>query len=381
MSDLDPEDLARAFGQIPVFREMQRLLLSQAGPVNWEIARQLARAVAQAGGPGAVPGPPEHDAFLETSRAAELFVAQRTGLEAPAAVTRLDLMDRAAWADANLDGFRPLIERLAVRLRGRFQEGSVPALPMQGIFDAIGPFLLGVQVGFLVGYLSRRVLGQYDVCVPRGEPGRLYFVYPNILEVERELQVEPQQFRMWLSLHELTHHLELTAVPWTRAHFVGLVERFIDAAEVDSGEVAARLQSLADPDRLAHLLEHPEELLPMLMTPAQESAVSEIQGFMSVLEGYAEWAVAEVGPGLLPEHGKIREGIARRRAERSSAERLLEALFGVDLKLEQYRAGERFVREVAASGHAGRLWEGAANLPTMDEIREPARWLGRVAFS
>jgi coenzyme F420 biosynthesis associated uncharacterized protein len=381
MNEMEPGDLASALSKIPLFREVQRLLFSQTGPVNWEIARQIARAVAQAGEPVAIPGPEERAAFDDACRISEIQVAGCTGLEPPTTLARAEILDRAAWADINLDGFRHLIDRLALRLQGELHKEKTPALGLRPFLDAIGPFLLGLEVGFLVGYLSRRVLGQYDLCLPRGDAGRLYFVYPNITVVERELEVDPAQFRLWVALHEVTHRLEFESVPWVRSHFVGLVERFVDAAELDPSEVTARLSSLANPDELQRLLAHPEELLPMLMSPAQKQLVGEIQAVMSVLEGYAEWAMDEVGRELLPEFSKMREGINRRRAERSLVERLLARLLGLDLKLEQYRAGERFIRAVAAADQLPRLWEGAQNLPTLEETKEPAKWLARVAFA
>ncbi|MGH2768099.1 MAG: zinc-dependent metalloprotease, partial [Actinomycetota bacterium] len=143
----------------------------------------------------------------------------------------------------------------------------------------------------------------------------------------------------------------------------------------------AQLGGLGDPERIARLLEHPEELLPMLVTPAQSEIAGQIQAFMSVLEGYAEWAMDEVGSAILPDQGKMREGISRRRAERSSLGRLLEGLLGLDLKLEHFRAGERFVRAVASAGQLDRLWEGPRTLPALPEVAEPASWLSRVAFS
>lgn len=381
MNEIDPEDLARSLANVPLFREIQRVLGAQTGPVNWELARQIASAVAAAGAHAGAPSDRERAAFEETCRLAELRVTQATGLEAPATLSEVHLLDRVGWASENLLAFRDLIDRLALRLSGQMQAGPAPpVLPLQGFFHALGPLLFGIQVGFLMGYLAHRVLGQYEVCFPRGSPARIYFVFPNIAEAERELEVDPQQFRLWLALHEVTHHLEFQSLDWTRPHFTGLVERFIDAAEVDSSEVADRLQRLGNPEELARVLERPDELLPMMMTSAQQQVLQEIQSFMSVLEGYAEWTMGMVGAEILPEFEKMREGITRRRAERSAVERLLEAFLGLDLKREQYRAGERFVRTLADAGKLDLLWEGPQNLPAIDEVADPAKWLTRVAF-
>src|SRR5207245_4642832 len=163
-------------------------------------------------------------------------------------------------------------------------------------------------VGFLMAFLSRRVLGQYDLCRPRGDLSRLWFVYPNIAEAQASLELDPRQFRMWLALHEVTHQLEFASIPWVRSHFTGLVERFIDAAEIDSGEAMSRLQSLGDPEQLSHLMPHPEELLPMLITPRQQERAREIEPLVAVLDGYAAWTQDQIRAEVLPPVAETREG-------------------------------------------------------------------------
>jgi len=387
-----------ALSSIPLFRELQRLLMSQSGPVNWEIAGQISTAVAQMRGSGDRPSDEERAEFEEACRLAEMRVGQLTGLETPGSITKVEVVDQVEWAQANLEAIRPFMERLSAGLGGAFggdldslgglggleasgSEEEAAAMPMSAALGMLGPLIFGLEVGFLMGFLSRRVLGQYDLCLPRGDLSRLWFVYPNIVEAQASLELDPRQFRMWLALHEVTHQLEFAAIPWVRSHFTGLVERFIDAAEIDSGEATSRLQSLGDPEQLSHLMSHPEELLPMLITPPQQEMAREIETLMALLEGYTEWAMDQIGSEMLPEFSKIREGLNRRKAERSSVERLLEGLLGIDLKPAQYRQGERFARAVAGAGQLPKLWESPATLPTPDELGEPTKWLSRVAFS
>jgi putative hydrolase len=397
--DIDPVEIGMALSSIPLFRELQRLLMAQSSPVNWEIAGQISTAVAQMRGSGDRPGPEEQAEFEEACRLAEMRVGQLTGLESPGSITKVEVVDRVEWAQANLEAIRPFMERLSAGLGGALSGGlgnlgglgglggmssseeEAAAVPMSAALGMLGPLIFGLEVGFLMGFLSRRVLGQYDLCLPRGDGSRLYFVYPNIAEAQASLELDARQFRMWLALHEVTHQLEFAAIPWVRSHFTGLVERFIDAAEIDSGEAMSRLQSLGDPEQLSHLMSHPEELLPMLITPPQQELARQIETLMALLEGYTEWVMDQVGSELLPEFSKIREGLNRRKAERSSVERLLEGLLGIDLKPAQYRQGERFVRAVAGADQLSKLWESAATLPTPAELGEPTKWLSRVAFS
>ena len=377
MDEINPLDLAQALGNIPLFRELQRVIGAQRGPVNWEFAGQIATAVAGAGGGRSDATADELEEFEQACRVAELRLGQLAGMEPSTEINEVQLLDRVGWAEVALRSFEPLVDRLAVGLRGRRDEEQPAAFA--AVFDALAPLLLGVQVGFMAGYLSRRVLGQYDLSYPTGEPGRLYFVYPNIVDLENELAVEPKQFRMWLALHEVAHQLEFQSVSWLKPYFISLIERYIDGAEIDSDEVAEKLRGLADPEQLARVLERPNELLPMLMTPSQQSVMAEIQGLMSVLEGFADWSMDEIGREILPEAGKMREGMNRRRAERSMAQKLLEQLLGLDIKLEQYRAGERFVRAVAEAGKLQAMWESPANLPSLEELGEPAKWFGRIS--
>ena len=374
-----------ALSSIPLFRELQRLLMSQSGPVNWEIAGQISTAVAQMQmrGSGDRPGDEERAEFEEACRLAEMRVGQLTGLETPGSITKVEVVDRVEWAQANLEAIRPFMERLSAGLGGALggdlgsleglggsggsgSEEEAAAMPMSAALGMLGPLIFGLEVGFLMGFLSRRVLGQYDLCLPRGDLSRLWFVYPNIDEAQASLELDPRQFRMWLALHEVTHQLEFASIPWVGSHFTGLVERFIDAAEIDSGEAMSRLQSLGDPEQLSHLMSHPEELLPMLITPPQQEVAREIETLMALLEGYTEWVMDQIGSELLPE---------------SSVERLLEGLLGIDLKPAEYRQGERFVRAVAGAGQLPKLWESAVTLPTPAELGEPTKWLSRVAFS
>lgn len=379
MDDIDQADLVAALSEIPLFREIRNVLLNQSGPVNWDIARQISSAIARAG-PRDV-GASGHDLadFQQACRLAELRISALTGSQFLPGVTQVDMLRRSQWAQLNLDSLGPFMERLARRLSGQVSEG--PPAPVQALIGALGPFLMGAQLGLVVGYLSHKTLGQWDFCLPRTQTGRMYVNHPNLVRVEGQLGVDPKQFRLWIALHEVSHELLFQAVEWARPYFVGLVESYIDAASIDSTEIIGRMRGLNEPDEVARLMQQPEELFPMLRSPAQNEFVQRIQCFMSVAEGYSEWIVRETGLELLDQFDKIREGINRRRAERSSAEKMLEKLLGLDLEHEQHRAGERFISRVAHAGQLELLWKGPENLPTMNEIGEPAKWLTRLAFS
>ncbi|MDQ4149342.1 MAG: zinc-dependent metalloprotease [Actinomycetota bacterium] len=379
MDDIDRADLLSALAEVPLFREVRNVLVNQVGPVNWDIAGQIASAVARSGGTDYAGTSEKLAALKEAFRVAELRLTSVTGFELLPGIVEVEALSRSGWARANLQSYRPYIERLATHLAGQISTG--PGVPVAALVTALGPLLMGTQMGLTLGYLAHKSLAHWDVCLPRGRSGHLYINEPNVGRLERELGIDPKQLRLWIALHEVSHELLFQAVSWTRPHFVGLVESYIDAASMDSSEILGRLQGASDPEEIARLMQQPEELFPMLRSPAQHEFVERIQAFMGVAEGYSEWIVQRAGTELLGDFDKIREGINRRRAERSSAEKMLEKLLGLDLTLEQQRAGERFISRAAHAGQLELLWKGPENLPTLLELAEPAKWLTRVAFS
>ncbi|HEX2052872.1 MAG TPA: zinc-dependent metalloprotease, partial [Actinomycetota bacterium] len=190
--------------------------------------------------------------------------------------------------------------------------------------------------------------------------------------------VEPSHFRMWLAIHEVSHELHFQAVSWMRPYLNGLIQQYMDAAELDSSQLASRLGNMSDPEEMSTLLQRPEDLFPLLRSPAQEVLVERIQCFTSAAEGYSDWLVTKAGRGLTESFDKIQEGMTRRRAERSSPERMMEKMFGLDLGNELQRRGHRFVTTIAAAGGLEHLWEKPENLPDLAELAQPHKWLTRV---
>lgn len=377
MDGIDNSELTRRLLEIPLFRELNNALRGQPGPVDWRIAGQIAEAVAASGLKSSKPSGGEIDELHQACRVAELAVIGHSGLGPVKGVTDVRLLWRTQWAQVNLDALKPLSERLAAKLTGNASAG-LGIGPVAPLIGAVSPFLMGSQMGLTVGFLSHKALGIWDLCLPRTGSGHLYFNYPNIVEVERELRVEPQQFRMWLSLREVAHEVLFQSVAWLRPHLTRLLEQYVDAAEIDSSQLASRLGNLNDPEELGTILQRPEDLFPLLRSPAQESLVERIQCVTSAAEGYSDWLVRKAGMGLTEAFDKIQEGMTRRRAERSSPERLFEKMFGLDLGNEQQRRGQRFVTTIAAAGEVDHLWEKPENLPDLGELAQPHRWLSRV---
>ncbi|MFD4760594.1 zinc-dependent metalloprotease [Streptomyces sp. NPDC058439] len=300
------------------------------------------------------------------------------------------IVDRAGWIKANVAGFRELLRPLL----GKMQERR-PGGPGGAVLGAVGGKVTGVEVGMLLSFLASRVLGQYETFAPatRELPtsadggGRLLLVAPNIVHVERELDVDPHDFRLWVALHEETHRTQFTGVPWLRDHLQGEIQSFLEETDVDPVTVLERLREAAQ--SLAGGRPEGEEgedggrsLVELVQTPAQREILGRLTAVMSLLEGHADYVMDGVGPEVVSSVGEIREKFQQRRARGASRlDQALRKLLGLDAKLRQYRDGERFVRaaveEVGMDGF-NRVWTSPNTLPTKAEIAKPADWIARV---
>ncbi len=300
------------------------------------------------------------------------------------------VVDRAGWIRANVAGFRELLGPLLGKMQDRRGGG-----PGNAVLGAVGGKVTGVELGMLLSFLASRVLGQYETFAPatRELPasakggGRLLLVAPNIVHVERELDVDPHDFRLWVALHEETHRTQFTGVPWLRDHLQGEIQSFLDETDVDPMTVLERLREAAQ--SLAGGRPEGEEgedggrsIVEIVQTPAQREILGRLTAVMSLLEGHADFVMDGVGPGVVASVGEIREKFQQRRARGASRlDQALRKLLGLDAKLRQYRDGEKFVRSVVEEvGMDGfnRVWTSPNTLPTKAEIARPADWIARV---
>ncbi|MFE6690722.1 zinc-dependent metalloprotease [Streptomyces sp. NPDC057743] len=298
------------------------------------------------------------------------------------------VVDRPGWIRANVAGFRAVLKPLLAKMEDR--RSSTPG---GAVLGAVGGKVTGVELGMLLSFLASRVLGQYETFAPASrnlpagtQGGRLLLVAPNIVHVERELDVAPHDFRLWVCLHEETHRTQFSAVPWLRDHIEGEIQSFLAETDIDPGTLLERLreaaQSLAGAKPEGEAGDESRSLVDLVQTPAQREILARLTAVMSLLEGHADFVMDGVGPEVVPSVAEIREKFQKRRA--SGAGRLdqaLRRLLGLDAKLRQYRDGERFVRSVVEEvGMDGfnRIWTSPNTLPTKQEIAKPADWVARV---
>jgi coenzyme F420 biosynthesis associated uncharacterized protein len=352
--------------------------MARSTMIDWDLA---VTAAARLAGPGPMMTRDQADAVVAELRAGALrstpLVREFTGLHAEERTAPVLVVDRTGWIQANADGFAQVMNPLIERLQAKRRSPSPLA-------EGIGSKVTGLEVGGLLGFMSSKVLGQFDpFFAPAGSPqaGRLLLVAPNIVHVENEMGVDPTDFRLWVCLHEETHRVQFTAVPWMRDHIHSEIENLVGSVEIDPGRIAAvvgeGVRRIGDVVRGADDV----SLLDLFSTPDQREVLDRITGVMSLLEGHADVVMDGVGPEVIPSVGTIRAKFNERRKGAGAFDRLLRRLLGLDAKMAQYRDGAAFVRGVTDRvGMDGfnQVWAQPGHLPSKTEIRDPAAWVRRV---
>ena len=339
--------------------------------VDWTVALNTATRLVKPGPEISRTGAAEVVAELRAAAVrAEAYVTEVTGLVAPPAASPVLVVDRPRWIQANLDGFQQILAPLNAKATEKLRNAS-PATA------AIGPRLTGIEVGALLSYLAPKVLGQFDPFFPGG---RLLLVAPNIVAIERELLVEPSDFRLWVCLHEETHRVQFAAVPWLRDYLTDQIAQVVDSADLDPTVLAEMLRNAVQ--RIVEGLSRNEEIsiVELVQTPAQRQIVDRITAVMSLLEGHADVVMDSVGPEVIPTVAAIREKFTVRRSGQGF-DKVIRKLLGLDAKMRQYRDGAAFCRAVidrVGMDGLNKVWTSPNTLPTRAEITDPQLWLSRV---
>ncbi len=374
-----------------LFGELAKLLSNQ-GAVNLEVARQMSLWLATEGRPEPNPDPVERMKYEELVRVADLHVAKATGLSTtvtghPLTVTTVG---RAEWARRTLSAYHPLFEGLAGALAAAAdaEEDDDPAgaeagMDMfGGVTEVVGPLLLGIQAGSMVGHLARRALGEYELPVPRPPSDALVLVPANVTEFATDWSLSIDDVRLWLCLNEVTHHAVLGR-PHVRARLDGLLRSYVAGFRPDPNAFQDKLAALdpTNPMSFETVLGEPGELLGAMETPEQQLILARIEALVAAIEGYTDHVMDNVGQTLVSGYGALVEALRRRRSERGEGERFVARLFGLDVTPAQYERGRTFVKGVVErAGEAGlaRLWHSERELPTPAEVDAPGLWLERI---
>src|SRR5438270_501611 len=386
-------------------RNLARFFTGQ-GPLNWEIARQMAQWAAAGGASEPNPDPLSRVRLEGLIRVAEMHVSEATGLQvATGGVLSVAALSRSDWALRTLEDWRPLLDRLAARMTptepaaggirpwfggGPAAEGSADAEaasgPMARLFaslpQVLGPFLFGLQSGSMVGQLATRAMGQYDLPMPRPARSELLVVPDAIDRFASDWSLAPDDVRMWICLRETTNHAVLGR-PHVRARLEELIGSYVDAFSPTSQSLEDRLADIdmSDMAGLQAAFGDPATLLEEMQNDTQRRIQVPLRALLATVVGYVDHVMDTVGRRLISSYGPLTEALRRHRLEDNAGARILGQLFGVTVDAGSYEQGQAFVRGVLErAGAAGLapLWRSERELPTPAELAAPGLWLARL---
>jgi len=370
-------------GDIPLFREIQKLLASGQGPINLEIARQVANALNQDASDhlDAV----ETRAFTEAVGAAEYVVAGYSRLTGDEPM-RAEVIGRRRWIVSTMSGWGWLLTLVASRLSSEVtsfaSERGEEVNPMGAVMGQIAPLLLGMQAGTLIGQLARDALGRYDPAIPREDDGHLFFVSSTVNEVADGYGFDRDTFRRWLALEDVARHTATRVSPWIDRYSRSLFVELVESLEIDASDLERKLADLQSrgPEALQEGFDT-SDMLPIVQTPRHTKALDTLRAFTAVIEGYARHVANAVSEEVVGDSARIEKGMQRRSASPTAGRAMLRAMLGLTFDPLLAQSGVTFcnaVVELRGIPSLNRLWEAPDNLPTLTEIRDPFQWIERV---
>lgn len=388
------------FGGLPFLGNLGDMFGAGADP--WANARQIAGSVASGGETEPNVDPAERIAYEQLARVAELQVTTTTGLRVGDGTPPLVRpATRHEWALATLDAWRPLLSVLGDAMAQPISsdiaemdpedlQAGLGAMGMGGdfmaqIFKMLGPMMLSMTAGSMVGQMARTKLGSYDLPLPRPPGGELLVVNANLAEFVQEWSVPADDMRLWVCLHEYLHHAVLT-LPHIEQRITELTNAYVNAFESSTQAMTDRFGSInpADPESMSglqNLMNDPEALMGVVQSDRQRAMLPEISAVLAAIVGWVDHMMDRIGSTLITSYPMLTEALRRRRVTANPADRFMERMLGLELDQACYDTGRAFVDGVVErSGDAAlaRLWESDRELPTPNEIVAPGLWLARI---
>ncbi|HWE11786.1 MAG TPA: zinc-dependent metalloprotease [Solirubrobacteraceae bacterium] len=344
--------------------------------IDWILAEKIAGYVAGTGDAAL----PRAD-LPALAAVSERRVIAYTGLEPTRPLPPPEGIGRREWVATNIRAMRSLLDPILQRAG----EGLGPLRPAAKLAAGV---VVTIEVGVVLGYLAQRVLGQYELVLldeaVDPSPPRLLFVLPNLGQAVQSFEAREDEFMTWVALHEVTHAVQFSSVPWLHGHVAGLVRELLRGAELRlDAQRKLRLPTAVEVKRVAAAIRS-GDLISIFASPTERETLNRVQAVMAVIEGHAEHVMDMVAPDLLPSLPKLREALDRRRRTQSGLSRLLAKLLGLELKLRQYEQGKFFcdaITRVAGTAALRHVFSSPQALPTMAELADPDAWLRRVGLA
>ena len=347
-----------------------------SGYVDWGFAKATGRRLVPAG--PKVTSAQAAEVVVALRRAAERSrgpVAETARMHSPEGSSPALVVDRPGWIDINVDSLRSMVDPVVAAMLAKRKTSAQPGF---NLVQGVGGKVTGAEAGALMSFLASKILGQYDLA-PDGTP-RLLLVAPNVLHTETEIGVDPADFRLWVCLHEETHRVQFTAVPWLRQHVIDSARQLSLDLAPDPEQLGEKIRQLAQ-NLPGALRSGGNGLTDIFATPQQRAQIARVTAIMSLLEGHADVVMDDVGPAVVPSVEQIRARFQQRRRDVGGVDKILRRLLGLEAKMRQYRDGAVFVRAVTdkvGTDGFNAVWTSPETLPLPAEIENPATWVQRV---
>ncbi len=375
------DSLARRIASYtPLGRQIRNVIRHPSDEViNWDQVRDIAIATLniQKWKPPELSAPmiEQYQIMLET---AERKVREYTGLNAENLPEKIEVFSQKEWIEANIPSFRYLFEPLSEKYLDYVEKTGY----RDKAGEKIGHTLLTIQIGIIIGYLARNVLGQFDLSLPEPERGtRLYVVEPNVMRIQSQMSLDPREFRQWITLHEVTHSFEFHSNSWLKDYLFSTLQDYLQNINIKIPSGIEAFRSVRQSGVTDEDVYFSGSVISIFTTPEQRKYLAKLHATMCLLEGYSNHVMDNVGKEMLSTYQMMKERFEKRKQMKSSAERFFQRLIGINLKLEQYRLGQKFVEDVVKRkgiDFMNLVWKGAAYLPDMKEIRTPLLWINRI---
>jgi putative hydrolase len=386
------------FENVPLFRELAKLLSWRGGPVNWDLASQTAAALVS-GGSDAGSGERATAELAQAVRVAELWLDPVTALGSVEGSVRA--YTRAEWVRraTSSSGLGVYVEPVADGMHAALSKGLPAELaelggmagltgPIGDALRSMGAMMYGVQIGTVAGHLADQLLSTYDLGLPTIDPRAVGTVGDAAQRFAHDYGFDEVEFRHWIALREAIHRRMFAGVSWLRGHVTALISAFASEADFDPGSLLEQFggmgidpAALSDPSWIQEALSRPEAFA-IELTSAQKATLSRLQALVAFIEAYSDTVIRAAASDRLTALPRIEEATRRRRAAKGPGERFLAQLIGLDLKPADFRLGQTFCEAVvAARGQSGldRVWDSRDHLPTEHELANPSMWLVRMA--